>query len=394
MPSNAHHIKSVYINDFLSYVDTKIEFSPLTAIIGANLQGKSSIRRALAYALLNEGRVSDDPEVDNIRRILPDGKLAKQATVIVEFNDGLIVERSRGIGINEYHLTLQSGEKISIGGKGSSVGRNVPEEVEIATGFRQILWPDKTKTSIQFQNDAVDGKFLLSDKNVAIDTKLGFIIGADIIESAVKQATTEGISTSRERTKVNKELAEINTRLENFAGVDELEERVNALDIKSKNFAAARDIAHQGNTYADKIAALKHRLVKMATVEEDIARVEALAEKCKAYQSYAASYHKAYEVTQVWNTYSKLPDNKIIQEVDNRVNELYTVAAEIRNGYDKVRDVNKLSDAIVQAHDTIKQTLSLIERVEQEQEELIKSVPACPLTGNVEDVCILSAEEL
>lgn len=394
MLNNEHHIKSVRMIDFLSYEDQTIELAPLTVIIGENLQGKSNLRRALAFVMLNDGRVSDDPEYDNIRRILPDGTLAKTAQVIVTFNDGLVVERVRGIGNNKYHITLQSGEKITIGGKGTSVGRNVPEEIENLTGFRQIIWPDKTKTAIQFQNDDVDGKFLLADKNVAIDTKLGFIIGADIIESAVKQATTEGISTSRERTKVVKELAEIQERLDKFDGVEALEKRVGKLDKLLSKYEAANSISSQGTLFADKIVALRHRVKLMETLDDNVKRVDTLIAKCKQYSSDVQTYHKVCDVWNVHTKYTKLPIKKLIDSVDKQVEVLYSRGCEVRDTYDRIDKVNKLEASLKSYRYMYTNTVEQIEQCEVLQSELIKQVPVCPLSGNIEEQCILFSEEL
>ena len=192
----------------------------------------------------------------------------------------------------------------------------------------------------------MDGKFLLADKNVAIDTKLGFIIGADIIESAVKQATTEGISTSRERTKVVKELAEIQERLDKFDGVEALEKRVDKLDKLLSKYEAANSISSQGTLFADKIIALRHRVKLMETVDDNVKRVDTLIAKCKQYSSDVQTYHKVCDVWNVHTKYTKLPTKKLIDSVDKQIEVLYSRGCEVRDTYDRIDKVNKLEASL------------------------------------------------
>ena len=224
-------IVAAHLVNFLSYADTWVQFGPMTVIVGSNKSGKSNLRRALEWCLLNRGSFNDDPAIDAVRRKLPSGELAPSTEVTVVFDDGASIRRYRDTGgANLYTIVTAAGETMEIGGEGSSVGQGPLMDVFDACGVGVIEYSDGTKAALQFSNDQQDGLFLLGDGMETIDKRLGVVLGVETLEAATKQAATHATRAQRALTTERDRVKQLEAELDVYADVDKCVQSLDVLD--------------------------------------------------------------------------------------------------------------------------------------------------------------------
>lgn len=164
-------IKSIHIKGFQKHEDLRIEFAPITTVVGKSDVGKSSIIRALKWACLN--RPSGDEYVNWDADFAEVSVKAEKHTVT----------RRKGKGVNEY--VLNGGEPYKAFGQGA-----VPQAIE------KILNVDERNFSSQH-----DSPYWLSLTPGQVSKELNEIIDLSVIDS-----TMGNLASMLRKAKANAEL--------------------------------------------------------------------------------------------------------------------------------------------------------------------------------------------
>jgi DNA repair protein SbcC/Rad50 len=208
-------IRRIIIEDFQSHRYTDLEFSDgFNVIAGPSDQGKTAILRAIRWVLFNEPKGSDFIRVG-----------ASKAKVTLIMNDGAMVIRERSSSRNRYTVAIPEMEEQIFEG----FGHSVPEEVMAATGVRTLQLDEDHQVAIQLGMQ-LDPPFLL-DSNGAIKAKaIGRINGVHILDYAHKMTSSELSSKQLEERKIEAEIERTHQQLEQFADLDDWEQRLNIAD--------------------------------------------------------------------------------------------------------------------------------------------------------------------
>jgi len=377
-------ITSIEISNFLSYDYALIPLGPLTVIYGENLSGKTTIKRAVEWCLLNEGSFSDDPIKDTVRRQLPDGSLANEVWVKVSFSDGSSVTRLRSSKppVNTYTLVHPDGsvDEIPTGSVGSGFVQSVGE----FTGFLKTIWPNNEKEYLQFSNDANNGRFLLSDTVNSVDTKLGAVMGVDVLERATKQAATKATSASRSLSRLEKELADKVEELKQYANLDE------ALLSCEHAFALA-------DAYNNAVSLLSNAKMIAATRDAAVSRISIIGDglgttvdEAAAAVEFASALEKKFLTAK--EIVSKLESSQGLTEYQISIlNEAIESASSLSAKYDKIStklaSITLIAESIDKNLKILVETNKEIDKLDKEMDALLATITVCPVDGRPHQLC-------
>jgi len=153
-------IRTVEITNFQSHKSTVLDFHEGVNIIkGRSHSGKSSIIRALKWALLNR------PVGFHFKSHFSGKK--DETTVAIEFDDDGYIVRTKGTGINEYRGS-------GIEGKLEAIRSDVPEEISTITRMSEI--------NVLEQGDPY---FMLQETPGKVAKMLNNIVGLDVIDETM-----------------------------------------------------------------------------------------------------------------------------------------------------------------------------------------------------------------
>lgn len=204
-------IRSIEIENFQSHEHSILEFDKgLNVIMGTSHSGKSSIVRALQWALQNR------PQGFSFRSHF--AKPKESTRVAIEFIDDSYIVRERNKSENKYELPDCKLEALR---------SDVPEEVQ---RLSQI-----TSTNIQAQGEPY---FLLSQTPGAVGREFNRCVNLQIIDEKIKKANSIVDSTSRRKRDIETELNDIREKLPRFSHVtiaEKLLSEIDSLLLKSSN---------------------------------------------------------------------------------------------------------------------------------------------------------------
>ena len=157
-------ISLVDIHNFQSHQSSSIELHPgVNIFTGTTDAGKSSILRAIQWALYNRPRGADFRSSWALGR-------GEVTAVEIELSDGHSIGRIRTASKNLY---LLDGEELK------AFSTRIPDEVRDAVRMEDVNW--------QNQHDA---PFMLSDTNAILSQRLNAIANLDIIDVVVSKCHT------------------------------------------------------------------------------------------------------------------------------------------------------------------------------------------------------------
>jgi len=197
-------IKSVEIENFQSHKTTVLEFHPGVNIIkGRSHSGKSSIFRALKWALLNR------PVGFHFKSHFSGKK--DLTSVAIEFEDDLWVKRSKGTSINQY-------EGSGFEGVLEAIRSDIPDEISRITRMNEI--------NVQGQGDPY---FMLQETPGKVAKMLNSIVGLDVIDetqSKINSIITAASSSARHK---ENDLNKTEADLESLVYLDDVIPLVNEI---------------------------------------------------------------------------------------------------------------------------------------------------------------------
>jgi len=197
-------IKSVEIENFQSHKTTVLEFHPGVNIIkGRSHSGKSSIFRALKWALLNR------PVGFHFKSHFSGKK--DLTSVAIEFEDDLWVKRSKGTSVNQY-------EGSGFEGVLEAIRSDIPDEISRITRMNDI--------NVQGQGDPY---FMLQETPGKVAKMLNSIVGLDVIDetqSKINSIITAASSSARHK---ENDLNKTEADLESLVYLDDVTPLVNEI---------------------------------------------------------------------------------------------------------------------------------------------------------------------
>lgn len=214
------YIKKVILENFQSHKHTTVDFdNRLNVIVGASDSGKTAILRGIRWALYN------DPSGDYFIR---EGESHSSVTII--FDDETKVKRYRSKSKNIYYLYDKYDNELKFEG----FGTYVPEEILEATGIKKILLDKNIAKSINI-SDQLEGPFLLSEKGSIRASSIGYLVGVDIIDDALKETLREVRNVSNSKRNIDEHILKLEKELSEYDYLDNLRIKTNNLeDILNK----------------------------------------------------------------------------------------------------------------------------------------------------------------
>lgn len=231
------YIASLELEDFQCHARTRLDFSPgLNVIVGPSDQGKTAIIRALRWVLYNEPRGADFVRAG-----------AESCRVTVTLDDGTRITREKGGRINRYILERDGQQQVW-----NAVGSDVPPEVLAAHGMSKLHLDADTEVLLNVGGQ-LEGPFLLESPGSMRAKAIGQVIGAHILDAAVRETVADEGRAAREAGVLREELARKEGELAAFADLPAQEK---ALERAEGMLARAQELRHR----VDRLLACKERL--------------------------------------------------------------------------------------------------------------------------------------
>ncbi len=228
------YIKRVILENFQSHKYTVVDLdSRLNVIVGPSDSGKTAILRGIKWALYNE------PSGDYFIR---EGESECAVTII--FSDDTKIKRYRSKSKNTYYLYDELDTELKFEG----FGTNVPDEILEATGIKKILLDKSVSKTINI-SDQLEGAFLLSEKGSIRASSIGYLVGVDIIDDALKETLRESRSLSNNKRIIDDNIIKLEKDLSKYDYLDALSKKVsklenifNKIDYKEKQLVKYKEI--------------------------------------------------------------------------------------------------------------------------------------------------------
>ena len=208
-------IKTIEISNFQSHKDTILNLSRgVNVIKGRTHSGKSSIIRALDWALLN--RIRGDYFVSHFR----DKK--GETSVGIEFYDREYIIRKKTPTVNGYEL--------SIGGDIEAIRTDLPEEVRAITNMTEI--------NLQAQDELY---YMLKETPGYVAKELNSLVGLDIIDQTLTNLNKLENENTVKLKLLEKDSKKVKENLEELDYLDDLEKKVIQIESLWKEYGTLRD---------------------------------------------------------------------------------------------------------------------------------------------------------
>lgn len=200
---------TVRIRNYQSIEAADLEVSGLTVLTGSNNSGKSAIFRAIHGVFTNTRG----------NRFVRKGK--DYCTVSLDFHDGQSVMWEKGASVNRYRINGKELNKVS---------QKVPDEVvqmgvvPVNLSGRDPIWP-------QFAHQFNGQVFLLDAPGSVLAEAIADVDRVGVLNEALRQAQSDYRSATSELKVRQGDVGRLETQESTFQGLDEIEERANALVV-------------------------------------------------------------------------------------------------------------------------------------------------------------------
>lgn len=257
------YVAKVTIRGFQSHVDSNFQLAPgLTVITGPSDAGKTAVIRALRWLAFNEP--TGDAFLHTLRNA--DGSVASQADqaeVLVEFDDGTVIAKTRRKGKTTYTHSLypEPWEKAE-----------VPQEIKDTLGLLKQTYGDNYETCLNFAFQ-LDAPFLLSEAGSVGAKVLGKLAGTEVVDKAIGAVTKSTHRTREDRARAEKTVGQLDVELLEYLGIDEqltqlegCEDRFAKIDAVIKRYTELFTQLTQYSSLSDKVATLTDKLDPLTKV--------------------------------------------------------------------------------------------------------------------------------
>jgi DNA repair protein SbcC/Rad50 len=252
-------VERLYIKNFQSHKETDIKLVPgVNVIVGSTDSGKSAIIRALKMAVLNR------PSGDAMR-----SWWGGETSVLMELQEGNILERVKNGGeiyrLNEMEF--------------KAFRTNVPDEIVTAVNMDEE----------NFQNQ-VDAPFLLSATSGEVASFFNRIAKIDKIDSSLKAVQSWLRALTQKREFKKETLSEKEQELAGYAYIDELEDKVDALEEMDKRVIQLARQQRELQKEVERWKELQENIQNLAQLLQAGAQVDKMLEMFAELKHINATY--------------------------------------------------------------------------------------------------------
>lgn len=204
--------RTIYLKNFQSHKDTTLELSKgINCIIGPSDSGKTAILRAIKWAVQNR------PQGDSFRR-----HKSKDVLVTITLDNKQTIERYRDNQNNAYMVDKKTGF--------GALGTEIPEPITKLFNLSNI--------NIQQQHDS---PFLLSNSSGEVARHFNQIAHLDVIDRTLKNLQSGLRQTEQKIISEKNNLEVTEEELSSYEYLDELEEKVIALEKIEQTLISLRN---------------------------------------------------------------------------------------------------------------------------------------------------------
>ena len=277
-------IKLIELQNFQSHAKTIIEPAGpgfLTVVTGPSDSGKTAIIRALKWLLYNQPQGAEFTRTG-----------ASMVRVAVAYAGGVTVVRERTASTNRYKILQPGTEKPQVF---EGFGSSVPLEVQEVTGIRPIKIADQEL--LLNLSEQLDPPFLGQKSTTAPGRAkiLGKLAGTEEIDVAGAGVGKDLYRRGQDEKRLASEIEELEKRIGEFAWIEELGERIAALENLAARIKEQRELlvtleqkrAELLRIQAEMNAAQKilELWAVLPRVEVAVKKAEAAAVRCKALKT-------------------------------------------------------------------------------------------------------------
>jgi hypothetical protein len=202
-------LERIQIKNFQKHQQLRLVFAApgVTTITGDNDRGKSSIIRALRWAMHNR------PSRESIRRRVTDNAYTEEDTVVTLWVDGHKLVRRRGDMCNEYELDDQVYK---------ALGRDVPEPIANLLN----MGPDNTQGQLE-------GVFWFEDTAGTVSEHLNAVVNLGIMDEVLSDLRNRERQTKGALTAANAAVEVAKVAKQGYGYVDSLTQDINVVEAAS-----------------------------------------------------------------------------------------------------------------------------------------------------------------
>ena len=249
-------IKKVILKNFQSHKYTELEFdSGLNAIVGQTDSGKTAILRGIKWALYNEPTGTF---------FIREGE--RDTSVVIEFDNGVAVERFRTPSKNGYKLIYKGEEKEFQG-----FGVGVPKEIREATQMEKINFGNDVDSAINIA-EQLEGPFLLSESPRTRAAAVGKLVESDVIDHALADTNLDLRRGKSRQSDLNNDLKSLDKELVKYEYLQDLEKTIKKLENLEKKIL-------KNEAILSSLSIIKEKLIKNKSLKAEQKSILASLEK-------------------------------------------------------------------------------------------------------------------
>lgn len=347
-------ISKVIIKGFQSHEDTVVDFGPgLNAIIGSSDSGKSSIIRALRFALYNEPRGADF-----IRHS------STNAEVEVRFSDGSFLKRARTrSSAGSYIIGAPDGTETEIKGFTNHLPVDIPNTHQMPQ--IQLTKDLEATLSIGYQ---MDSAFLIGESPGTRASIIGKLAGVDLVDSAMREIGKEVLSDSKDLKRLKEEKLETATQL---AAYDDLPQEKQRLEQAEQLLKEIRETDAKLQELRAIDAEWRAKTTEMIQAEYDIHQLRTTLQ----HESFADELKRDFERLQQLMNFRDERD-----VLDRTIGESYRAAQEadaLLSGAHEI-DLLKRQAREMGVFEQLKNERDALLREQAELERSLQELPVIP----------------
>lgn len=312
-------ITEVELFNFQSHEHTLVKFkSGLNTIVGESNSGKTSILRAIRWCLENQ------PKGNSMIRAG-----TKNTKVIVRFSDGTAIIRERTIA-KAGTWTVQNPDGTEIPFKG---WKTTPIEIINGHQMPEVALSKGNKANLNIQRQ-LDPAFLIGASPADRAAVIGRLTGLHIVDAAIKEKSRQIVVTQRDNKATERQLADKNLQLKDFADLSDLEKQI--------------DMARISINLYDK---LKLELDDLTILSKEFNYTSAQLEQNKIYYSSLPDYNQAdYLLNQAELVYKEFVEFYDILTDSRNVEQQLQTAIAYNNAFPDYKEAESILNHIESLH--------------------------------------------
>ena len=367
MQETKRYLKKVHIRNFQSHRNTEVNLKPgINLIVGTSDVGKSAFMRALNLVMHNE--------VPN-REFVTYGE--KDATVILEFSDGTIVERVKGANKNAYYATLPDGttiEKEKLGNTSS-----IPEEIYKALGSPPV---DKRYGNLAYA-EQLSPLFLVSLSTTELPRCISELTGLDDYENAAMSLAKSARQFDRKIKETKSRITGFEASMSQYQGLDnelsayetliELIEQAesihNQIEDSENLIAEYKSIIEQGRQIIAEMS--QHK--SMLNIQDDVKKAQTLESNIDNIVEITSDYHRI--CNQIDSLDNELESAKMMLNTSmiQNLNKCSELEKTIKLGFECLNEYNQVLKNGKETSQEIQMATDELNEQKQKQENMINS---------------------